>query len=745
MCVAEIIAVINQWRATSTTLAVDIEGITTGVTCIGFAWSSVDAFVIPFETTLGESYWNEVNEVMLWEAIQGLMEDGNVVKIAHNGLYEKFVLGWCYGINIVNMAEDTMVKHFELFCEMEKSLGFCASIYTTQSYYKGDRKSLNDQVALTYNALDCLVTYEINEVMNQHITEAQLKHYRFNISCLNALTYMSLKGILYDREAALASAVTIQRQIYELQHQLNQEAGLTFPSSEALRISAVVTACCRKAPKRKTLVTIEGKRGARQKEINTPVEIRTWEDVEEFCKESCQETLGQISRILGKCFGSGVSVGDGRDNQHCADGTQTNPPSPVEQGLHTGSLVLEAASMGELSSLLGLHLNIDSTDQLGEFLYVKKGLPKQFKKERGKLTDRLTTGASALLNIYVKTKDPVIKLVLKLRSLMTQVETLYKASDPDGRIRCGYNLIGAATSRISCYESPTGSGFNLQTVTKTLRYLFGADLDHSMAQCDLRGADGWTVAVRAAMEGDTTMLDDLVFGIKPANVIALMYERGSAVNQLSRPELKELGKTVDGDGWLYLACKKTLYGSLYLMGKNTMSDGILGDSYDETGEPVYVAPKICEFIQQQCLFVRYPGIKRWHDKTKQKLVLNGKLVMGDSGHERMFFGRKQDNATLGQALAQEPQFNTTYATLLALCRLWSDPENRRSDGSLIIEPMHTVHDSLVTQFLTAIKEWAKEKHKQYFDNEITIGNTKIVIPFAGTVGKDWGMKGAEAI
>ncbi len=86
-------------------------------------------------------------------------------------------------------------------------------------------------------------------------------------------------------------------------------------------------------------------------------------------------------------------------------------------------------------------------------------------------------------------------------------------ADPDGRVRCSYNVVGTDTGRLSCQGSPTGSGMNLQTVTKKLRHLFLADPGYHFFQCDLAGADGWTVAAECASLGDPTMLNDYLAGI----------------------------------------------------------------------------------------------------------------------------------------------------------------------------------------------------------------------------------------
>ena len=99
-------------------------------------------------------------------------------------------------------------------------------------------------------------------------------------------------------------------------------------------------------------------------------------------------------------------------------------------------------------------------------------------------------------------------------------------------------LLEPKPDRVSCSTSATGSGFNLQTVTKALRVLFKADPGYHLFQCDLSGADGWTVAAHSAALGDSTMLDDYLGGLKPAKLIALFHEKPQC-GKLTREDLLE--------------------------------------------------------------------------------------------------------------------------------------------------------------------------------------------------------------
>jgi DNA polymerase I-like protein with 3'-5' exonuclease and polymerase domains len=191
--------------------------------------------------------------------------------------------------------------------------------------------------------------------------------------------------------------------------------------------------------------------------------------------------------------------------------------------------------------------------------------------------------------------------------------------------------------------------------------------------------------------------------------------------------------------WLYLGCKRVQHGSSYMMGIPTMVLNILIDSFKESGSPIYMEHSTAKLLQN-AMFSRYPGIQAWHNWAQSKLVADGQLDAA-SGQNRVFFGRRYGtglNETVKEFLAHRPQSNTTHATNLAALNLWQDPLNRRPDGSLIIEPLHQIHDALLGQYPTKLRQWAHERIRSYFNNTLTIAGRDVVIPFELTSGPNWG-------
>lgn len=400
-----------------------------------------------------------------------------------------------------------------------------------------------------------------------------------------------------------------------------------------------------------------------------------------------------------------------------------------------------------VEKLAGHSINVRSSQQVSKFLYEELGLPLQYK--RGAKADedgnrKTTTDYEAVLALYKKTGNPGLMTFIRLKEMLKRISDLETlTTDHDSRIRFSYNPCGTVTGRTSCSQSATGSGTNGQTIPDAnpifttpamragARDLFLADEDYFFFQCDLKGADGWTVAAHCARLGDRTMLDDLNYGLKIPQILALIVMYGVGINQLDRATLKERCKEVKKDDHLYFSLKQVQHGSNYGMKPPTVAIRVTLESY---GEVTITNIQAAQY--QQAYLTRYKGILRWHDWMREQ-VRKGFLTKA-TGHRRIFTGRKGSDDTLREALSDEPQAVTTYATNLAALNLWRDPDNRRQDGSLRVQPLHQVHDALCGQFRKEDTAWAITRIQSYFNNEITIAGIPIIIPFDGRYGYSWG-------
>jgi uracil-DNA glycosylase family 4 len=698
----ELVDELDRIERDGLTISPDIEGGLYGISCISLATSANYAVVVPFINLDGSDYWkNPDDEFCVFRALVKVMASYRVRKIWQNGLYDRFVKQYGFSIFVANSFDDTMLKFWEWQCELEKGLGPQNSILNREPYYKFERKTTSRETFYMYCGKDGCTTFENNTTLERLLPPLSRQHYRFNVALLNPLLYMEIRGIKYDTALAKQKLSEVSDHIYRLQRELDVLSGFTNCPKTLSDVQAVM--CYKRDP-------------------STP-------------KKQFADDYKWIARRM-----NGNSLSD--------------------------------AEVARLSIACGTSMNIKSP-MFKTYLYETLKLPKQYKTDPKTGIERLSTDYEALLKIKKKSPHRAIDVAIELGELRTRSQMLSIHSDGDGRIRCGYNAVGTETGRLNCYTSPTGSGYNLQTIPAEsslkplghplrsgMRDLFVADEGYYLFQCDLSGADGWTVAAHLAALGDRTMLDDYRAGIKPAKVLCYLLRHGAtSLERKTREEIKALTKSIEKDSWDYFACKIGQHGTCYLMGPQKLANQIFLQSEGNFNITKHEAEDL-----QKLFMVRY-NVRRWH-RWMENIITAARgaapRLTSASGHTRKFLGRTAE--VLGEMLAHEPQSNTTYATNLAALRLWTDPENRlpayaneilRSERNietepstsdrfhrrahLRIEPLHQVHDALIGQFPIVDTAWAVGKIKSWFNNKLIIAGQEIVIPFEGAYGTNWAL------
>ena len=118
-------------------LSFDIETFAETITCIGFAPTRDRAITIPFfdPRKPDRNYWATAeDELVAWKiCVEVLRSD--IPKVGQNGLYDIQYLHK-YGVMVSAYQRDTMIRHHSLYPELEKGLGFLASVYTDEPPWK---------------------------------------------------------------------------------------------------------------------------------------------------------------------------------------------------------------------------------------------------------------------------------------------------------------------------------------------------------------------------------------------------------------------------------------------------------------------------------------------------------------------------------------------------------------------------------------------------------------------------------
>lgn len=559
-----------------------------------------------------------------------------------------------------------------------------------------------------------------------------MNRYEWNRSLIEPFTRMSLWGIRYDSPAAAAMRQSLEAPLWTRQAAVDRLAGVRLPDSVAGLLEAAANKCCHKVKLRKQLngykerrlcadiatggPMLDRKGKVRRETYTVPPRLLSWALATEVANSGQHEALAHLRELSERA------------------------PSPARDA--------------QIASLLGLSCNVESPDQVIELLD-RLGLPAKYKRGKHDPNDPeagRTGDEEALLDLFVRTGHPVTKAILEARSVRGAASWLDNmVVDRDGRVRCSFSNPGSETGRVLTRTWHSGSGGNLQAVSAApynFRKLLVADEGMLMAQCDLKAADAWTVAARCAQCGDPTMLRDMQAGVRIPSFIALVLA-GARIPS-DHAELAKLCKTVTKD-WRDYAYKKATYLSFYMGSSTLIRRETVRESWAETGTPIDPGLEFCKQAQDIVLR-RYWGLKAWWAECERQVRRNGTLE-GASGQVREFMSRRWtgegaakrlDHSCHKEVVATEPQMVTTFATNLALWRLWSDPQNweggRVGDPRFTpyVQPLLHIHDALLVQFREEHVSPAGHKLAAWFNNPLRIGNVTVNIPVESAFGPSWG-------
>lgn len=320
---------------------------------------------------------------------------------------------------------------------------------------------------------------------------------------------------------------------------------------------------------------------------------------------------------------------------------------------------------------LGLEsFNWRSHHNLRKLFYTELGIPPILKSGRP-TTDR---GAREKLAIYPAAQSIVAHINI-LTELGDKISVLKTAIDPDGRIRSSYNIAGTSTGRFSSSISEFGTGGNLQNVEESLRSIFIADPGMKFAKCDAKSGESFCVgAIEWNLFKDPTYLDACETGDPHTAVARLCWPKLGWTGNLN--EDQKLAKQPFYRHLTYRdMCKKLGHGSNYGGKPNTLAT------------QTRVSIELVKDFQPK-YFKAFPAHQKWQAQVDDTLRRTGHLTTL-TGRKRWFFGRRNDPATLREAIAYDPQGSLADIVNTAMLNIY------RSQTALIM--MHE-HDALTFMY-----------------------------------------------
>ena len=348
--------------------------------------------------------------------------------------------------------------------------------------------------------------------------------------------------------------------------------------------------------------------------------------------------------------------------------------------------------------------------QLKKFFYEFLGLPKQYKYDKGQRKVTCNRDALEALQAY-RYARPVISAILKSRDVGGYINVLRYGVDSDGMMRFGFNVAGTETGRWSSNENAFGSGASGHNITDLMRRIFIADEGYKLGYADLEQAESRVVGY---VSGDEAYIEACESDDLHTQVAKVIWPE---VNWTGDPEEdREKAELLFYRHWNRRDLSKR--------------GGHLTNYY---GQAASNAKKLHVTIDtmkkfQSGYFKEYKGISVWHTTTASTLQTKG-VMTTHLGRRRYFMGRRYDDATLREAIANEPQSVVGDLLNLGMYRVWK--------YSVINYLLSQLHDAILTQFKEEDEEEAIAELKEMLTIPVQINGREMVIPVEVLVGWNW--------
>lgn len=379
-----------------------------------------------------------------------------------------------------------------------------------------------------------------------------------------------------------------------------------------------------------------------------------------------------------------------------------------------------------------------SLDRLKNLLYDVMRLPPIRKRSKATGLYRPVVDRDALEKISgYWIAEPVVSHILALRDIDKKRGFLETGIDPDGRMRCNFNIAGTNTGRLASSMSDFGTGTNLQNVDRELRSVFVADQGWKFANLDLEQGDArnvgaicWNLFVERYGEAFAgAYLDACESGDLHTATCRMAWTNLEWTGDIKKDKAIAEEIAYRQDSYRQLAKKLGHATNYYVSPRTAAKHTKLPQAMVEEFQVNYFKayPVIGSFDHD-------PKLPNWHNHVRNELLQYGTLTTM-FGRRRQFAGRRTEEDTLREAIAYEPQSMTADEIDTGILQLWRF--NR-------IRPLIQVHDSI----LIAYRE---EDEAEVLPWALSTLQTKIilekgrefVVPTEAKIGWNWGDWDAE--
>ncbi len=376
-------------------------------------------------------------------------------------------------------------------------------------------------------------------------------------------------------------------------------------------------------------------------------------------------------------------------------------------------------TQAKVNSLIGREININSPKQVKELLYDEMKLPTVYKDKK------VTTDEDAILRLHKQYPDePILTMIISYRKDSKLISTFLEAeTDEDGRMRTSYNVSGTKNFRISSSKNLWGSGTNLQNIpigrrpgVENIRHIFIASPGCSFVKGDLSQAETMVVARILCRYNDYTLWDKYV------------SDPGFDIHKWAAAPIFRVPE-IDVTPYQRTVGKVANHAGNYCAGPGVIQSE--ARKYAIDGIDYHMAKRIIDTRR-----AAIPGLVKWW-KGVEVQIRRTRTMTTCLGRRRLFFGRFDDNATIRDAVAFEPQSTVGDVCNTIFRRL--SHSNCDCISSKKWLPVLQVHDEVVVETPDEYIEEVKTEMKKASIVPLWLNKDMepLIIPIEIKVGKNW--------
>lgn len=213
---------------------------------LSFSFKPFEAWYVPVSADREEAQ-AVVNE------FKPLLESEHIGKIGQNLKYDMSVLGW-YGIELRGKLFDTMIAHFLIQPDMRHNMNLLAETYLGYSPVsietligkkgKGQlsMRAVPVDLIAEYAAEDADITLQLKEKFEPMLNETNTTKLfeEIEMPLVPVLAAMESEGIRVDKDTLKIFSAELDKEIEDLDRQIQQDAGVTFNVGSPRQVGEVL-------------------------------------------------------------------------------------------------------------------------------------------------------------------------------------------------------------------------------------------------------------------------------------------------------------------------------------------------------------------------------------------------------------------------------------------------------------------------------------------------------------------------